>query len=85
MEGLGFYRRPNGWRHGGVSILLGLVFIYISLEFKSRAGVYVGGFYVIYGLSDFLPESQKVVSSLVRICALIITIYLIITSWWHVF
>ena len=66
---------------GGVNILLGIVAIHISLELNVRALVYAWALCVIYGISDILPESQKIVSSFVRICALIITISLIITTW----
>jgi uncharacterized membrane protein HdeD (DUF308 family) len=85
MEDNFLYRQPTGWRDGGVNILLGIVVIYISLELNARASVYVGAFCVIYGISDILPESQKVVSSFIRICALIITISLIIATWQQVF
>jgi hypothetical protein len=66
---------------GEVNILLGVVAIHISLELNARALVYTGAFCVIYGISDILPESQKIVSSFIRICALIITISLIIATW----
>ena len=66
---------------GGVNILLGVVAIHTSLELNARDLVYAGAFCVIYGVSDILPESQKAVSSVVRICALIITISLIIMMW----
>ena len=85
MEDSFLYRRPTGWRSGGVNILIGTVVIYISLELNTRASIYVGAFCVIYGISDILPESQKIVSSFIRICALIITISLIIATWQQVF
>ena len=80
MEDNVLYRQPAGWRDGGVGILVGIAAIYISLKLNTRATVYVGVFCVIYGISDILPESQKIVSSFIRICALITTISLIIAT-----